>query len=478
MTLRRLATPWAPAGSRAYCVPGSLILKLALGEAPERVPARNDVRDGAAEVATALDGGPVDRIVRHHAGGARVARLHTAAANIGRAGRRNRDYDASEQMRGLARTFVLQLAERTASVGDLAAALSGVTTVEAASPNWVSVTPFEASARAPLDSEPDAEEVAWAPRRIVRATEALAYEPGDPSVIVGVIDSGIAVAHPELTGRLRSGYDTVQLGEGDVAPGIMLLGDRATPDRDPVDDFVGHGMGCAGIIGALGQSLPPGLAGDTQILPMRALGAARISSKSAVVGMGAISDLDVAVKLAVDLGAKVLNLSFGTDDALLVPGLPKPHADVVAYALDRGCVLVAASGNNGRETLYWPAGYEGVIAVGAVGIDLRSTRFSTTGAHVALCAPGERIITTGLTGLQEATGTSFAAPFVAAAATLMVARASRRACPMDGWTIASLLRASARPFASPTPGCGAGVLDAAAALAAVDGHVDREAGGL
>ena len=143
----------------------------------------------------------------------------------------------------------------------------------------------------------------------------------------------------------------------------------------------------------------------------------------------------MAVKMAVDLGAKVLNMSFGTDDSALDPLAPKPHAEVVAYAVDRGCVLVAASGNNGERTRYWPAAYPGVIAVGAVGADGRPTAFSTRGDHVALCAPGRTIRSLGLTGYQHVTGTSFAAPFVAAAAALLVAprsadrrRSTRRWC--------------------------------------------------
>ncbi|MGE0853683.1 MAG: S8 family serine peptidase [Hyphomicrobiaceae bacterium] len=470
MTLRRLAAPWVPAGSRAYCVPGSVVLKLGLGEAPEGVPARNDVRDGAAEAASALDGGAVDRIIRQRAGHARIARLHTAAANIGRAGRRHRGYDAAEEVSGLARTFMLQV-ERGTPLGPLCDALSAVTTVEAASPNWVCMTPFDVPPHAPATREAD--EDGWATRHMVRAAQALAYEPGDPALIVAVVDSGISEGHPEFTARIRAGYDTVQLGAGDVAPGITLLGDRMTPDHDPTDDFVGHGMGCAGIIGALGIKLPPGLAGEAQILPMRALGAARLPGRDGAIGLGAIADLDAAVKLAVDLGAKVLNLSFGTDDALLPPGAPKPHLDVVAYALERSCVLVAASGNNGAETIYWPAGFPGVIAVGAVALDGGVAPFTTRGAHVALCAPGESILTTGLSGLQRATGTSFAAPFVAGAAALMIARAARRAVPLDGATVDRLLRATARPFTNLAQGCGAGVLDAVAALAAVDALVDR-----
>ncbi len=178
--------------------------------------------------------------------------------------------------------------------------------------------------------------------------------------------------------------------------------------------------------------------------------------------------------MAVDLGAKVINMSFGTDDAALDPGAPKPHADVVAYALDRGCILVAASGNNGTETRYWPAAYPGVIAVGAVGAGAGPSPFSTRGDHVALCAPGERILTLGLEGYQYATGTSFAAPFVAATAALMVARAQSRSTPLDSVEVRNLLVGSATPFPGPSPaGCGAGVLDAYAALQALDAFIDR-----
>jgi subtilisin family serine protease len=115
-----------------------------------------------------------------------------------------------------------------------------------------------------------------------------------------------------------------------------------------------------------------------------------------------------------------------------------------------------------------------VIAVGAVGADGLPTAFSTTGEHVALCAPGERVLTTGLEGYQLVTGTSFASPFVAAAAALLVARASRRAVPVDSGAVRSLLMNSAQPFsARRAKGCGAGILDAAAALVALDAMIDE-----
>jgi subtilisin family serine protease len=185
------------------------------------------------------------------------------------------------------------------------------------------------------------------------------------------------------------------------------------------------------------------------------------------------------MKLTVDLGAKVINMSFGTDDAALAPNSPKPHADVVAYALARGCVLIAASGNNGRETRYWPAAHPGVIAVGAVSAGGQPEAFSTRGEHVALCAPGVRVLTTAIgNGYQYATGTSFAAPFAAGAAALLVARSHRRARPIDAETVRRILMRTARPFsAGGHTGCGTGVLDAAAALAALDTELGVVPGG-
>ena len=473
MTIRSLAMPWAAPGERTYCLPGSVLLTMALGEAPDEIPCLADVRRGHAMPVTALDRGAIDRIVRHYAGETHVARVHAAAASWGNPGHRHRHFDAAEQASGLARTFLIRLRPGT-PVGILAQALAQIPTVASASPNYVAMTPLGVAM--PLADDP-ASDAAWAPRTMIRATEALAYEPGDAATLIGLVDSGVALDHPEVAGRLRAGYDTVHLDVDAVAPGVRLLGEHHRYDANPTDQFVGHGMACAGIMGGVGVRMPPGLGGDAQIIPMRALAAARLPNRPNPVGLGAIADLDAAVKLAVDLGAKVVNLSFGTDDNALAPSSPKPHADVVRYALDRGCVLVAASGNNGSETRYWPAAHEGVIAVGAVGADGLPTTFSTTGEHVALCAPGERVLSTGLEGYQLVTGTSFASPFVAAAAALLVSRARRRAVPIDGDVVRGLLINSAQPFPARGPkGCGAGVLDAAAALVALDAMIDESRG--
>jgi len=469
VTLPRISTPWAPArpGAPAYWRPGRVVVKMMLGEAPEKIPSLADVRHRGVNAAKSLDGGVVDRICEHFGGAMSVAHVHAAAAGLQHPGKRSVHFDDREQVFGLARTFRIDM-PHTTPLGPLLESLNEVSTVERATPDYVSVAPFEARDVTNPDD-------VWSTGEMVHAAEALAYEPGDSAVIVAFVDSGVAPDHPELDGRLRSGFDTVELGKSEFALGIQLLGDNANIDHRPIDRWVGHGTACAGIIGAVGKTMMPGLAGDAQLLPMRGLGAARFPGKTQPVGIGATTDLDMAMKMAVDLGAKVINMSFGTDDRTLEPGAPKPHADVVAYALDRGVILVAASGNNGERTLYWPAAYPGVIAVGAVDASGAPTSFSTRGDHVALCAPGERVFTLALQGYQLATGTSFAAPFVTAVAALLVARSERRACPIDGPLVRTLVTEAAQRFASgaDAAGCGAGILDASAALRALDTHIDQ-----
>lgn len=474
-----LLMPWADPEDRVYSVPTSLLVKLRLGETPDHAPCLLDVHECCHDPAHHLDGGPMDRILSRFAGSVRAVRLHCAACNQTTRGHRHEGYDDIEQMTGVARTFFIKV-PKGAPIAEICERLRQIAAVETASPNYLTGQS--------LDTEPGLERprstndaIAWSPRNMVSLTEALAHEPGDPGVLIGLIDSGVARGHPELSGRVRAGgYDTVKLQNSDVAPGVHLLGDHTENDPHPDDDFVGHGMGCAGIMSARGLDMPPGLAGHCRVLPMRALGAAKLPHKVLPVGLGALSDLDLAMTLAINLGAKVLNLSFGTSDAALVSGSPRPHADTIRYAAARGCVIVAASGNSGHEERFWPAAYPEVITVGAVDATGQPAAFSTRGDHVALSAPGVRVLTTSLGSYQYATGTSFAAPFVAATAALLVSRAARMSRPLDGQQVRDILIRSCQPFpgGSSHSGGGAGILDAAAALTTLDDMIVHSPGAM
>jgi subtilisin family serine protease len=465
MNHRYLSTPWAHRCD-LYSPPGSLIVKIALGEAPDTIPTALDVRSGVQQAVSRLSIGAVDRVLQHFAERIRITRVHSAAATFSHPGSKRQSFDDLEHAIGLSRTFRVN-AEHTCCITDLIDALRQLAVVEEAYPHYLSTLPF-AAAQLPSGGFHHA----WWSREQVEAAEALGYEPGDPATIVAVVDTGVIQTHPELRTHLRAGLDTVQLVIDDLALGITLMGDHSTLDTDP-EDLVGHGTSCAAIIGAAGEHLPPGLAGDCSLLPVRVLGAAQFPGKIALVGIGAIADIDLGVKCAIDLGAKVINMSFGTAEAALERHDPLPHQDVVRYGLARGCIMIAASGNSGKAERYAPAALDGVIAVGAVDAAGQPASFSTRGAHVALAAPGERIVSAGLDGYAMVTGTSFAAPFVAAATALLVSRAERRSSPLDGPTVRRILCDSAQPWPQGVgEGHGAGVLNVHAALRALDHEID------
>ena len=450
---------------------GCLLLTLKLGEMPEHIPGLRACQHYGETMADRVDGGAIDRLLRHHGGALRVARLHSA-----RLRRHERKvagayrFDDIEQISGVARVLRVQLQEAE-GVPALLQALAELPMVERVGANQLCRAPFAISAaQAKREDSARPADSAWA-RACAGIDAALAYESGDPAVVLGLADTGVAIRHVELEHRLRAGFDSVDLDPAAVG-GVKLIGDFRRPGERPQDE-VGHGSGCAGIIAARGQGIPPGAAGACGLVPVRVLGAA-LGPGDKRVGIGALDNIDAGMKRLIDLGVKVINMSFGTPESMLADDAPRPHTETVRYALARGVILVAASGNSGLTEKYYPAAHEGVIAVGAIEPTLRPASFSTRGEHVALCAPGRDILTCGLDGYQHATGTSFAAPHVAAVCALLAARAQRRARPLESADARRILMASARPFAEAgVRDCGAGTLDAIAALRALDAEIDR-----
>lgn len=449
--------------------PGHLTLTLRAGEAPDNVPCHLDRMAGAVRPASSLDGGPLDRTLRRWGGGVRLTAVYHARRSLGRVGEQHTGYDDLEESLGMSRTYAVEIGdpERTAEV---LAALRDLPEVETAAEQLLAAAPMSAMAAASPAAEPSRAEI-WEPHVRIHASEALALEPGDERVSTAVVDTGLLLGHPELQRKCLAGYDTVNLGMGRLNGDVKLLGDSRGHDYNPKDE-VGHGSGVAGILGAQGWRLPRGIAGRSLLLPVRALAAALGSSSPKRVGVGALADISAGLKVAVDLGANVINMSFGTPETSTDPQAPKPHARVVRYAAEHGCVLIAAAGNSGEKERFYPAALADVIAVGSADSAGRRSRFSTWGDHIALCAPGERITTVALHGYQCSSGTSFAAPFVAGVAALLVSRARRAGRTLDGAAVRRLLTASAAPL-SPmgggfNPETGHGLLDALAALRRLD----------
>ncbi len=309
----------------------------------------------------------------------------------------------------------------------------------------------------------------------MRATEAWEITTGTRDVLVAVIDTGIELDHPDLQPNLwiNSAEDLNNNQQRDAAdfnnidddnngfvddvigwdftdaPNLPDGDDYLERDNDPSDRF-GHGTAVAGIIGAAANNRLgiAGLAPNCRLMALRAGNA-----------HGFLEEDDVASALvyAVQNGARVINLSFG--DVVTSPLL----RDVIRYAHRRGAVLVAAAGNSGTEELYYPASFAETIAVGASTSNDQLAAFSTHGSQLDLAAPGEDIFTT-IRGNSYApiSGTSAAAPHVAALAALLLARTPE----MSNETVRAVLQNSAIDLSQTgwDRFFGAGRIDALAAL--------------
>ena len=186
-------------------------------------------------------------------------------------------------------------------------------------------------------------------------------------------------------------------------------------------DDQGHGTHVAGIIAGQGLNMPLGVVPRCKILPVRVLGAMKRGAKK--VGAGLVDNINSGIKWAIDHGADVINMSLGiehTDGGL-------PHEEVVKYARRKGVSIVAASGNDGQEHLYYPGALPHVIAVGALDESGEITSFSTYGKQVDFAAPGTDIYSTYIgNDYGFSTGTSHASPFVAGAIALLKSYARQK----------------------------------------------------
>lgn len=246
-------------------------------------------------------------------------------------------------------------------------------------------------------------------RQAIYLPDVHQFTEGDRRIIVAVLDTGVDLKHPEYQENLLPGYDFVNIIDG----ASQFVGDYLGYDEIP-DDEVGHGTHVTGIIAAKGDVVPKGIVPKCKILPVRVLAAMQRGSKR--VGAGLVDNINAGIKWAIDHGADVINMSLGIPHA----GGGLPHQEVVDYARRKGVTIVAASGNDGQQQLYYPAALPHVIAVGAVDEGGNMAMFSTYGPQVSLVAPGTNIYSTYLNNdYGFSTGTSHASPFVAGAVALL-----------------------------------------------------------
>lgn len=223
-------------------------------------------------------------------------------------------------------------------------------------------------------------------------------------VKIAIIDSGIDKNHPDLK----------------VAGGACVL-DLVTSDTEcsgTYDDDNGHGTHIAGIIGAQDNDIGViGVAPGASLYAVKALDDEGFGTTSSI-----LAGLDWSIKHGMD----IVNLSLTTsknDPAL---------REMINKVYNAGLLIIAAAGNEDHETgrednVLYPAKYDQVIAVSALGKDNRLIEASSIGKEIELTAPGGNIFSTvpiefdtygAKDGYSSMSGTSMASPFVVGMAAL------------------------------------------------------------
>lgn len=221
---------------------------------------------------------------------------------------------------------------------------------------------------------------------LLNLSEAWNQTTGNPNTVIAVLDTGIAVEHPEFRNKLLDGFDFFN------------------NDNNPDDDN-GHGSHVAGIAAAainngIGSA---GMCGGCSLLPVKVLSEHSI---------GTWSSVSAGIVYAVDNDADVIVLSLGSTLG------SKIVEDALKYAFDHDVLVIAAVGNANSSRAFYPAAYEGVIGVSATDRDNKRWALSNFGDYVDISAPGHNIYSTynDLENLHKGhvtmSGTSMAAPHV------------------------------------------------------------------
>lgn len=274
---------------------------------------------------------------------------------------------------------------------------------------------------------------------------------------------------------------------GTVLPGYDFVDGNADATDPGNEQHAYHGTHVAGIVAASGVNRPTGVAPGVKILPIRALG-----------DTGTLEGVADAITWAVDstrnpYPADVLNLSLGAANT----GCSNYLQSAIDTAVAKGTVVVVSAGNDATSIENQaPANCRGVIVVTATNVDRTRATYSnwgsanTPGAQV-IAAPGGSgngsdctepagyactgfVVSTHGSAIMGLTGTSMAAPHVAGTAALLKSL-DKALSPAQ---VAYYLRGTAIPLADgcPTGTCGSGIVNAAAATAAVKALVSPNSG--
>lgn len=313
--------------------------------------------------------------------------------------------DTLEALQKIGATKINSLFETTykislpkdSDIAKVAKTLSDTSSIAYAEPNY-----YLHIAKTPNDPKYSSQ-WGWAK---IQAPEAWDITTGSSNVTVAVIDTGDS-NHPDLLSNTIAGRN---------------LFDESRPVTDTLSGKCewarGHGTHVAGTIGAIGNNSlgVTGLNWNTKIMHLN------IVDPNHPICDEPDDVLAKALRYTADNGIRVVNLSLG--DEFSAPNVTNPQIvkEAVAYAISKNVVVVAAAGNNNRDVAnFYPASYDGVIAVAASTPQDTKASFSNWGSRIDVAAPGVEILSTFPGGgYRPWEGTSMASPHVAGLAALML----------------------------------------------------------
>ncbi|MFK0002133.1 S8 family peptidase, partial [Paenarthrobacter sp. NPDC090522] len=330
----------------------------------------------------------------------------------------------------------------------------------------------------------------WESQAGMRMPFAWDYTHGE-GVVVAVVDTGIT-RHPDLDANVLPGYDMISTAvdgrDGDGRdPDPTDMGDWAPAGEcavgSPAENSSWHGTHVAGTIAAVGNNSRgvSGVAPGAKILPVRAMTfcggyTSDIADSIIWAAGGVVSGVPVNPN-----PAKVINLSLGG-----IKACSATYQNAIDFAHNAGAAVVVSAGNsNVPASQASPANCQNVITVAASTRSGAKAPYSNYGDAVDVTAPGGDMsadfmngilstynagtTTQAETGYAFMQGTSMAAPHVSGLAALLFAAEGSSLTPA---TLEQQLKDSSRPLpAGCAPGCGAGLVDATAALIAYGGNL-------
>jgi subtilisin len=236
---------------------------------------------------------------------------------------------------------------------------------------------------------------------------------------VAVLDSGIQESHPDLK---------------------VFKSRDFTKSNNWSEDSIGHGTHVAGIIAGVDNT-----EGVVGIAPLSVLYNGKVISGATG---GSLQSLIDGIQWCINEKVNVINMSLGTKvkpSAVLEGEVVDPLHEIIKLAYSKGIVLVAASGNDNKGSLDWPAAYPEVIAVNASDINKRRASFSNYAENSEFVAPGVQIYSTYLNNqYAKMSGTSMATPILSGCICLMLEYAKRRRVNLNQTEIYNILIESAR----------------------------------